>query len=185
MLAVSPVRRLTEVTFCEMQPEVIAALVQAVAKYCWPSGAFVEGANLTVSSPAFPVANTRTFPGATNVKAGFASIGIETWVDVRTIPRKETEASIETLVVAERFASLNRIGLLTVGVRLEPAPSAGTVHVTVWLAPPDAGVETVQADPLTAVARSVLGTVNATTDDFAAPPKLLSSSDTTEGDAPN
>ena len=35
------------------------------------------------------------------------------------------------------------------------------------------------------MARSELGTVNATTDDFAAPPKLLSSSDTTEGEAPN
>ena len=116
MLAVSPERRVTEVTFCEIQPEVIAALVQAVAKYCWPSGAFVEGVNLTVSSPGFPGADTRTFVGGANVKAGFASIGIETWVDVRTIPRKETEASIETLVVAERFASLNRIGLLTDGV---------------------------------------------------------------------
>ena len=169
-----PVRSETEVTFRETQLKVIAESRHAFAKYCWSEGALDDGVNFTSSSPALLVGSTWTFPGVESVRAGFASIGICTWVDVATFPPKETEALIDTLSVAETLASFKGIGALTEGDCSEPASSAGTEQVTVWLERPVPVGATVQEELATAVARSELGTVKVTTDAPAAPPKLLS-----------
>ncbi len=116
MFAASPVRSETEVTFLEIQLEVIAKFRHAFAKYCWAEGAFDDGVNSTSSSPALLVGSTCTFPGVESVRAGFPSIGIWIWVEVATVPPIATEALIDTLVVAEILASFKGIGALNEGV---------------------------------------------------------------------
>jgi 4-hydroxythreonine-4-phosphate dehydrogenase len=49
--AASPVKSETDVTFFEMQLEVIVLLRHAFAKYCWPAGAFDDGVNFTADLP--------------------------------------------------------------------------------------------------------------------------------------
>jgi hypothetical protein len=116
VLAASPVRSETDVTFLEIQLEVIAKFRHAFAKYCWADGAFDDGVNSTSSSPALLVGCTCTFPGVERVRAGFPSIGIWIWVEVATFPPTETEAPIDTLSVAETLASFKGIGALNEGV---------------------------------------------------------------------